>query len=380
MRATPAVLRRSLAVLTVLLTSACQTALHQGLSAYERGDCTQAVVLWQPLAEGGDAQAQFLLGLAHDEGRGVARDTAKAAEWYRLAAAQDHALAQNNLGLLHYRGDGVTRSAELAAFWFARAAGSGHDGARSNLGLLQARGEAPSAAGHEPTRLLEAAATAGNAGAMTAVALLPTTPTARARQLLERAAAGGSCAAAFELARRCATDVDGPADRDAAWRWLRLAAEHEHATAQFLLGWSHARGEGVDADPVLARQWFERAAANGQPAALTQLALDALRHADSATAIAPPAELLTRAAEQGFGPAQENLALLLLRGDGVATNRGAAGAWLQLAAEQGSRTAASRLEQLQPMLTATEHTVASRLVDEQRERSARGASAASPGR
>jgi TPR repeat protein len=45
----------------------------------------------------GDAEAQFRMGLALDEGVDVPVDRARAAWWYQLAAEQDHALAQNNL-------------------------------------------------------------------------------------------------------------------------------------------------------------------------------------------------------------------------------------------------------------------------------------------
>ena len=41
-------------------------------------------------------------------GKGVERDFAKAAEWYRKAARQGHAKAQTNLGNLYRSGRGGT--------------------------------------------------------------------------------------------------------------------------------------------------------------------------------------------------------------------------------------------------------------------------------
>ncbi|MCB9885545.1 MAG: sel1 repeat family protein [Planctomycetes bacterium] len=319
MCAATSVLRSSLLLLTALLVSACQTALHQGLSAYERGDCAAAVELWSPLAEAGDAQAQFLLGVAYDEGRGVERDAATAAKWYRLAAAQDHALAQNNLGLLHYRGDGVARSTELAAFWFARAAGHGHADASGNLGLMQARGEAPAADAHESARLLEDAASNGHRGAQIAIALLPSTAPERAARLLEQAAAG------------------------------RVA------------------------DQVVARQWIALAAA-------TRLAVEKLRVDGPDRDAAGAAAMLEHAARQGFAPAQQNLALLLLRGDGIAADRGAAAAWLELAAEHGATDAGARLQQLRRTLSAGELAAAQQHLDELRPAVTSPGVAASPAR
>ena len=57
-------------------------------------------------AEGGDAQAQFSLGLqfAND---GKAQDYTQAAQWYLKAASQDHALAQFNLAANIYLNKGM---------------------------------------------------------------------------------------------------------------------------------------------------------------------------------------------------------------------------------------------------------------------------------
>jgi len=49
-------------------------------------------------AEQGDAMAQFNLGVMYDEGQGVARDDAKAVEWYTKAAEQGDSRAKFNFG------------------------------------------------------------------------------------------------------------------------------------------------------------------------------------------------------------------------------------------------------------------------------------------
>jgi TPR repeat protein len=56
-------------------------------------------------AEGGDADAQFALALLYDNADGVPRDPVAAANWYRFAAEQSHALAQLHLGLMLNAGD-----------------------------------------------------------------------------------------------------------------------------------------------------------------------------------------------------------------------------------------------------------------------------------
>ncbi len=49
-------------------------------------------------AEAGDAESQVDLGLRYEQGKGVAKDQAEAARWYRKAADQNLTKAQHNLG------------------------------------------------------------------------------------------------------------------------------------------------------------------------------------------------------------------------------------------------------------------------------------------
>ena len=44
---------------------------QKGLTAYDRGDYATALREWKPLAEQGNASAQFNLGVMYDKGRGV---------------------------------------------------------------------------------------------------------------------------------------------------------------------------------------------------------------------------------------------------------------------------------------------------------------------
>lgn len=75
-----------------------------GYDRWMRGDPGGAVALWRPLAEAGNADAQFNLGQAYKLGRGVAADAATAQGWYQKAARQGHEQAQVNVGLLLYNG------------------------------------------------------------------------------------------------------------------------------------------------------------------------------------------------------------------------------------------------------------------------------------
>ena len=55
---------------------------------------------WIPLAERGNADAQYRIGMMYEEGRGVTQDYAEAMKWYRLAAEQGVADAQYNIGVM----------------------------------------------------------------------------------------------------------------------------------------------------------------------------------------------------------------------------------------------------------------------------------------
>ena len=74
------------------------------------------------LAEQGDAEAQFNLGLIYHDGQGVPEDYAEAVRWWRLAADQGDAVAQFNLGGMYRVGAGVPQDYVEAHMWLNLAA------------------------------------------------------------------------------------------------------------------------------------------------------------------------------------------------------------------------------------------------------------------
>ena len=69
--------------------------IEDGASAFERGDYVTALLLWRPLAEQGDAKAQFNLGVMYVRGAGVRRDRVVAHKWLNLAANRYPASEEN---------------------------------------------------------------------------------------------------------------------------------------------------------------------------------------------------------------------------------------------------------------------------------------------
>jgi hypothetical protein len=121
------------------------TAPPQGVeaadTAYRKADYPVALRLARPLADEGDARAQYLLGVIYQDGRGTPRDGLEALKWFRLAAAQGDADAQFSLGLTYAEGRGVPKDDAEAAEWYRLAADQGYAQAQYNLGVLYATGE-----------------------------------------------------------------------------------------------------------------------------------------------------------------------------------------------------------------------------------------------
>ena len=104
--------------LGLLVQSAAAGQFEDATAAYHRKDYQTAIKLWKPLAEQGDAKAQYNLGVVDVKGRGVPQNYAKAVKWFYKAAEQGYAKAQNNLGVMYEKGWGVTKDYVQARKWF----------------------------------------------------------------------------------------------------------------------------------------------------------------------------------------------------------------------------------------------------------------------
>ena len=143
-------------------------SVKAGIEAWQKADYGAAVAIWKPLAQRGDADAQFNLGQAYRLGRGVPIDLGAARMWFEKAAATGHLDAATTLGLLLfqngdqaqglkwlkqaaeqgeprallvygtalYNGDGVTQDRLLGYAYVSRAADQGLGPAKDTLGQL----------------------------------------------------------------------------------------------------------------------------------------------------------------------------------------------------------------------------------------------------
>jgi len=126
----------SLGCLSGFAASAAAGELDEAVAAAHRGEYAAALKRLSPLAEKGDARAQFDVGFMHAYGWGVQRNPTEAIAWYRKAAEQGLGVAQHFLGLAYVNGDGVRPNEDEAARWFGRAAAQGFASAQYMLGLM----------------------------------------------------------------------------------------------------------------------------------------------------------------------------------------------------------------------------------------------------
>jgi len=133
--------RLVLAVVVMLVAAPAWADFKAGAEAYQRGDYATALTEFRPLAQQGNAEAQFNLGGMYLKGRGVPQDDAEALRWFRLAAEQGDAKAQAQLGLMYGIGLGVPQDDAQAVQWFRLAAAQGYAVVQYSLGVMYYIGE-----------------------------------------------------------------------------------------------------------------------------------------------------------------------------------------------------------------------------------------------
>jgi hypothetical protein len=124
----------------------------------------------ETLADRGDPEAQFHLGLQFADPGSAGHDYTQAAGWYLKAAEQDHASAQFSLGMMYAEGHGVPKDDAEAVRWVEKAARRGNAAAQFHLGMkyyraiIQARTKGDPESRIEAYKWLRLAAAQGHRG------------------------------------------------------------------------------------------------------------------------------------------------------------------------------------------------------------------------
>lgn len=138
-------------VLALGVPSVLLAGYDEGYEAYQAHDYARALAEWKPLAESGEAHAQYALGMLYKAGEGVSADGEQARDWFLRAARQGHVASQYELAAIHLGLSTVRIDApdrEQGFFWLNKAAEQSYAPAKSALALL---GDTPA---HEPSSSL----------------------------------------------------------------------------------------------------------------------------------------------------------------------------------------------------------------------------------
>ena len=114
--------------------------LLEASDAFDRGEFVTALELYDVLAQDGDAQAQYRVGMMYEQGLGTDPDAKIAANWYAQAAEQNSPEGLAALSALHLKGAGVIQNFKESVRLNQQAAALGYAPAQYSLGVAYANG------------------------------------------------------------------------------------------------------------------------------------------------------------------------------------------------------------------------------------------------
>lgn len=220
-------------ILFALLTPLAQADLDSAIAAHNAENYTDAYSQFLPLAEQGDASAQYALGVMYMFGQGVKEDYTQAFYWTNKAAQQNHASAQNNLGALYKHGQGVKQDVVEAVKWYQKAAEQENGLAQKNLGKHYYSGQ-----GIEKDLR-------------------------QAFYWLQKAAQQGDVEAQNRVGVMLSDGVGTTQNHEKAFDYFSQATQKEDRNAMRNLGFAYKEGLFVDKNLILAHVWFNLAAKYG---------------------------------------------------------------------------------------------------------------------
>lgn len=229
--------------------------------------------------------AMRLLGAKHEVGDILPKDSVKATNLYKAAlplmkklASRGNALAQRDLAKMYESGQGVKQDYKTAVYWYTKSAQHGYDYAQGYLGWMYFNGKGVKA------------------------------------------------------------------DTVKAIYWLNKSAKQGNRFFQNFLGWMYGDGKGVKQDNKKARYWFEKAALQGDQNAQNDLGIIYTEGKGVKQDYKKAVYWFYKSAQQGFQWAQYNLGEIYDNGkDSVKQNYKKARYWYAKAAYQGNEDAQTRL-------------------------------------
>jgi hypothetical protein len=263
----------------------------------------------QTKAAQGFVKQELELAAAYFAGRGVPKDLAQAAYWYRKAADQGNPAAQVYLGYLCTVGLGVPQDTAEGILWYRRASASNYPMAEVNLAAHYMRGDGVEQDTAEALRLLRSAEEKGYG---------------RADAYL-----GWSSYIGFGV----------PVDHTAAEVWLKKGVKRHDPEAECFLAEWDAYEPGHVPDIALEARLLRPSAATGYVPAIHGLGLLLVNHPELPRAKEEAIHLLMSSAQAGYWPSSATLGILARDGRLVPKDQREAYRWLRVAVLQGGSPA-----------------------------------------
>lgn len=128
----------------LLAGNAIAKDLGDAVEAMRTGDFAEAYCIMRPLAEAGDADAQYNIGWMYLNGYGLRINDSLALEWWKKASVQGNADASFSIAMLYSLGEGeVPRNRDKAIDYYLLAAIDGQEDAVTSLQFMMLRNDKP---------------------------------------------------------------------------------------------------------------------------------------------------------------------------------------------------------------------------------------------
>lgn len=238
-------------------------------------------------ASAGHVKAMHLLAIEYEKGRVVPQDYSKAFGWFTRAAELGFGNAQIDLGRMYNNGLGTEKDETKAKYWYEKASSNADPTTLHNLGLLYFKGQNVQRNYERAFDLFRRAYAAINLDDDT----FRTEKRQSARFIAVMYSKGWGVSENKRYARE----------------WYERAAHEGDAYAQYALGKMHLTGDGVEKSAGKGVLYLEKAAASNLPEGILELAKCYAEGVGVSKDLEKAGELFSQAANNGVASAKEFL-------------------------------------------------------------------------
>ena len=318
--------------------------LEKAEQLYSECKFDEAFKLFKDLAESGDVNAQYKLGVFYYFGDGIEEDLKESFKWYMKAAEQGSVKAQNRIGDFYYFGDGVEKDLKEAFKWYMKTAENGDTYAQYKIGDFYYYGEGVEKDLKEAFKWYMRAAENENAKAQCIIGDFYYYGERVEKNLTKELKWFNWY---MKFTNNEDTNTQNTVDRKykreevvernlkEAFKWYMKAAENGDTDAQNAIAIIYEKGEGVEKNLKEAFKWYMKAAENGNTDAQNTVGKKYKRGDGVEKDLKEAFKWYMKAAEWEDTKAQFNIAKCYENGEGVEKNLREAFRWYLKAAENG---------------------------------------------